>query len=150
MNGIGVWHETLDNKRALWVNYFEYRNFFILNQYVKGCNRWTLLFGICGRMVDQFIKGCFDNTKILEIAIEDALQGFENITAIPANEHLEYVRKLKVSEKYYVVAALSVLYKGMYSLFAYDRINKRYLTFREKELMSEFFWWDYLSKGKIN
>lgn len=147
MNGIGVWHETLDNKRALWVNYFEYRNFFIVNQYAKGCNRWTLFIGICGRLFEQFIKGWFDNTKILKIAIDDAMNGFERITKIPGNVQLNQIRKYNVIEDSYFLSFILVGFKTLYCLFFYKNINSKYIVFRETKLMRKDFWLEYLGKS---
>ena len=147
MNGIGVWHETLDNKRALWVNYYEYRNFFIINQYARDCNRWTLFMGICGRLFEQFIKGWFDHTKILKIAIDDAINGFERITEIPGNVQLDQIRKYNVIENSYFLSFLLVGFKTLYCLVFYKNINSEYIVFRETKLKCKDFWLDYLGKA---
>lgn len=144
MNGIGIWHETFEKKQALWIYYFEYRNSFITNQYAKGCNRWTLLTMIFGRLVAHFAKGHFTNTKILNVALKDAMQGLEKITEIPADEDLKRVRSLN-GKGNYALAVLSVIYKVLASILCYNSIHKSYISFRKDKLTGDSFWWRYLN-----
>ena len=143
MNGIGVWHETFEGKQAAWVNYFAYRNFFIINQYAKGCNRWTLCAMTLGRLCFHFIKGHFENTKVLAYALEDAIQGFEGITAVPADEKLKEVRSNKF-DKSYLSSFMYVVFKSICCLLKYREINLSYIDFRDNKLKDSEFWKTYL------
>lgn len=147
MNGIGIWHEAFEDKKALWVHYFEYRNAVITNQYAKGCNRWTLLMLLSGRLAAHLIKMQFSKTKILCFALSDAIQGFDKITEVPADEDLKRVRTLNVSGSY-VVSVLLVVYKALITVLSYKRINDNYISFRKDKLMSDDFWWKYLTVNK--
>lgn len=149
MNGIGIWHEAFENKQTLWVDYYAYRNFFIMNQYAAGCNRWTLLAMICGRLTVHFLKGHFKETKIFNIALQDAMKGFGWITSIPADKQAECVRALK-GDGSYIAAVFSVLCKAIKCMFLYNKINKDYLTFRQEKLKDSVFWQNYLNKTTGN
>ena len=147
MNGIGIWHEAFENKQSFWVDYYAYRNFFIMNQYAKGCNRWTLLAMICGRLTVHFIKRHFKETKIFNIALRDAMQGFDRLTAVPADKQLEQVRALQ-GDGSYIAAVFSILWKAFKCMFLYEKIKKDYLAFRQEKLMDDVFWREYLKNGK--
>ena len=147
MNGIGIWHEAFEDKKALWVHYFEYRNAVITNQYAKGCNRWTLLTMLCGRLAVHFVKGDFSKTKILNFALNDAIQGFEKLLELPADEDLRRVRSLNV-DRLYLVSVMLVLSKALISVLNYNRINNNYIRFRKDKLLDDAFWWKYLSVNK--
>ena len=149
MNGIGIWHESFENKQTLWVDYYAYRNFFIMNHYAAGCNRWTLLAMICGRLTVHFLKGHFKETKIFNIALQDAMKGFGWITSIPADKQAECVRALK-GDGSYIAAVFSVLCKAIKCMFLYNKINKDYLTFRQEKLKDSVFWQNYLNKTTGN
>lgn len=147
LNGIGVWHEAFEGKQALWVDYFAYRNFFIMNHYATGCNRWTLLAMILGRMTVHFIKGHFDETKILTLALKDAMGGFEKITELPADEKLKQVREYKTQTSY-IFAVLANIKIAFKCLLNYNEINKKYHKFRIEQLNNTSFWIKYLNKSK--
>ena len=143
MNGIGIWHESFENKQSLWVDYYAYRNFFFMNQYAAGCNRWTLLAMICGRLTVHFCKRYFKKTKVFNIALQDAMKGLDRLTAVPADQQLEYARSLK-GDGSYIAAVFSVLYKAIQCIFLYDKTHKDCLTFRREKLMDDVFWQNYL------
>ena len=145
MNGIGIWHESFEDKQSLWVDYFAYRNMLIMNQYAAGCNRWTLLAMICGRLAVHFCKRYFKETKIFNIALQDAMKGLDRLTAVPADQQLERVRALK-GDGSYITAVFSILGKAIQWMFLYDKIRKDYLTFRRDKLKDDVFWQNYLSK----
>lgn len=147
LNGIGVWHEAFEGKQALWVDYFAYRNFFIMNHYAKGCNRWTLLAMILGRMTVHFIKGHFNETKILTLALKDAMGGFEKITELPADEKLRQIREYKPYNKY-ILAVFNNIKIAINCLANYNNINKKYIGFRKRQLNNSNFWLKYLNKSK--
>lgn len=143
MNGIGIWHESFEDKKFLWVDYYAYRNMLIMNLYAAGCNRWTFLAMICGRLAVHFCKRNFKETKIFNIALQDAMKGLDWITDVPADKQLECVRALK-GEGSYIAAVFSILCNAAKCMLSYDKINKDYLTFRREKLKDDVFWQNYL------
>ena len=118
-----------------------------MNHYAKGCNRWTLLAMILGRMTVHFIKGHFNETKILTLALKDAMGGFEKITELPADEKLRQIREYKPYNNY-ILAVFNNIKIAINCLANYNNINKKYIGFRKRQLNNSNFWLKYLNKSK--
>lgn len=148
MNGIGVWHEAFEGKQTLWVNYFSDRNMLIINHYAKGCGRLTFFVAIIGRLIKRSILLNSKGIVMLNIALDEVINGLYSITSIPADKRLEIIRSCDGSGNC-LFAILNILKNAIWCLFSYGRLNKDFLDFREKELVNTTFWKNYLAKSRL-
>ena len=148
LNGIGVWHEAFENKKAVLVNYFSDRNMLIINHYAKNCNRYTFFVAILCRLIKHIYNRDMYSVRIFEFALNDALKGFDYITKISADKKLEYVLQYK-NNRLILFLILRSVRLAIIALLKYGNLNKNYLDFRSNKLNNNKFWLDYLNKSKV-
>lgn len=148
MNGIGVWHQSFQEKISPVVNYYSDRNMLIINNYAAGCGMVTFLIAVIGRFVKRLLQGNKRGVICLYYAIKDYNTGMSGITSIPADEKMAQVAKAVTRP-----AAISVfpkIFKEMIkSFFHYTESHRNYIDFREQKLKDAAFWEGFLGiKGE--
>lgn len=143
MNGAGVWHMAFAAKASEIVFYYNERNMFILNHYVAGCGRWTLLAASVGRLFKHAWQFRFRNFYGFYLALRDHNATFSEITAVGADEKMRQVQAA-LQEGRNTFPLWRLAKEIMKALWQYDDIHQRYLAFRREKLHDSRFWKAYL------
>lgn len=140
MNGIAVWHETFLKKMNSVIRYYSDRNSFILNHYVRDCNRFTLLLAILGRMIKRLSRFDIKGLWWLNLALEEYLKGMEYIVQMPSDDHFAMIKSYK--ENKFSMVKLGV--NTLKSIFWYSKTDREYKSFRDNRLKDNIFWKQFL------
>lgn len=143
MNGIGVWHQSFASKQSDFVNYLADRNMLIINQYARGCNRWSLMIAMLGRLAKRYVMGQKNSLFIFYMSLSDFYKGFEYIASSNTKHILDSLAGLQEKGKAKILwSTLSLILR---CLLEYKFINERYHMFRKEKLKNADFWKKYLS-----
>ena len=142
MNGIGVWHQSFASKQSDFVNYLADRNMLIINQYAKGCNRWSLGIAMLGRLAKRSLLGQKNALYIFYMSLSDFYRGFEYIAKSEPKHIFDSLAGLQNQGKAKIL--LSTLSLILRCLLEYKSINERYQFFRNESLKNPDFWKKYL------
>ena len=143
MNGIGVWHETFQQKDSLTTTYFNNRNMMILQHYVSGGNRWLFLVMAVGRLANTLRKHGRKGVISYEESARDYLRGFPSLTKIGADEQLRLVQQTDY-DRNALCAFFSALFLCLKGWLDYPALHESYLAFKEENLKDQRFWRNYL------
>lgn len=76
LNGICVWHETFENKRSSMLEYYDIRNYLIINSiYRKRCSVLKLCFSMLKRFTANIMRMRYKDIELGLEGIKDFLQG---------------------------------------------------------------------------
>lgn len=146
LNGIGVWHKSFAEKKSRAVNYFWDRNGHIIHHYIADCNRLTFVISVVCRLLKRSLEGKKDDIAVMELALNDVLRGFTELTKMPADKYFAAVREFHFSAG--GLACTWRVLKVTYKIAAnYRKIHSDYIRFREDKLMDSKWWLDYLAKA---
>lgn len=143
MNGIGVWHESFDQKLNPAMRLFSDRNSLILNHYAHGCGRMTFWLAVVLRVLKRGVHCDLRKISILAAALEEYWRGFEELTACPADEVLQAYQKPECQERGFC-ALWDIGLSTFRILRDYSKLDDAYREFREKKLRDAKFWKQYL------
>ena len=143
MNGIGVWHESFDQKLNPSMRLFSDRNSLILNHYAHGCGRMTLWLAVVLRVLKRGFHCDLHKISILAAAMEEYRRGFEELTARPADEVLQTYQKPEWQERGFR-ALWDIGLLTFRILRDYPKLDGAYREFREEKLRDTQFWKQYL------
>lgn len=145
MNGVSVWHEAFENKVNLIMGYyFGNRNTLLMNHFAEGCGRLTFIAAVLGRITKSLLKSNFDGLRMLELALIDLNTGLKGMTATPADEKFDLLKKYPLT-KNVVMAIFSIINLTFYHCLDYDKLDTEYKTFRDEQLIDQKFWRHYLN-----
>ena len=143
MDGIGVWHETFQQKDSLTTTYFNNRNMMILQHYVPGGNRWLFFVMAMGRLLNTLRRQGTKGAIAYEASARDYLRGFRELTKIGADEKLRLVQQIDYQGSC-LCAFLSSLRLCLKGFLDYSALHKDYLAFQKEHLGDQRFWREYL------
>lgn len=76
LNGIAVWHEEFEDKRASVMEYYDVRNRLITNAIYKECGKWgNELYILCERFYATVFRYRYKDFSLSVRAVEDFLKG---------------------------------------------------------------------------
>lgn len=139
MNGIGVWHQSLQFKINPVVNYYSDRNMLMINNYADDCNFLTFILAVIGRIIRRILEGNKIGIRCLTQALIDYNKGLTGITAVSSEEKMNQILfMVKESVSWSVYKDLLVNFIRVLS--DYKKVHKDYITFRNQLLKSNTFW----------
>ena len=139
LNGIGVWHQSFETKLSPLVYYFSDRNMLIMNHYADGCNRWTFIVSLLGRVLKRRIKGNTMGLFSLLQAVRDYNSGMTGMTAIPSDKKMETVSQ--VLSQPIPANLYSTLWKEIWKAIShYRQAHDGFVRFRSEKLKDSAFW----------
>lgn len=142
MNGIGVWHQSFASKQSDFVNYLADRNMLIINQYARGCDRWSLLAAMLGRLAKRCLLGQKNALYIFYMSLNDFYRGFEYIVDSEPKHIFDSLAGLQSKGRAKVLISTFALVLRCW--LEYKPINERYHFFRKENLKNPAFWKKYL------
>lgn len=143
MNGIGVWHDAFLKKMTPIIRFYSDRNSFILNHYAHGCNRFTLLLAVLGRIIKRIIKMDLVYLNVLAIALEEYQKGFYRLTQVRADVYFQKMKN-RISDHFEFISLAKIAANLLKIMINYHYINDEYIDFRERELKTQNFWARYM------
>lgn len=145
MNGIGVWHESFEQKQSLLTHYFADRNMLILNLFLKKSTHAGFLFSMILRITKRLIT--FDAKELLYLneALADFQQGFKKITK---DDQISKVQSLNSKEVRVMNEIKKLLINIIKISSKYTKFQKLYIQFKDNELKDNMFWQQYLNLNR--
>lgn len=133
LNGIGVWHDAFDNRKASAMEYYDMRSALICNAIHCEYKIWKIIKMVCKHMVGQMLRYRYNDQLLSIQAVKDFCSGvdfFDSTDALLLNQKIiqlgykqqdvsERLKELHV-EKYYTKPKESELY------------NDHFFTWKEK------------------
>ena len=151
MNGIGVWHESAEDKWNSVTDYFATRNYLMMFHFAKGKGRFSFLLECFCQVTKRILRRDGVGMRILELALKDLNTGLSGITSIKSDENFAAIRKF-VKEKpfdstiIYVIISDTIL--SLIHFLRYGHYDKEYKNFRKDKLSDQYFWRSFLGLNK--
>lgn len=148
MNGIGVWHQALQSKMSPIIKYYADRNMLIINNYAEGCNYFTFIVAVLGRVLRRLSEGKLLGIRYMNQALIDYSKGLTGLTTVSSEEKMDQISKMK-DESVSLLAFFGLLINIARTLINYNNLHKDYIDFRINILHSSRFWSTFLGlRGK--
>ncbi len=143
MNGIGVWHQSLQSKINPVVNYYSDRNMLMINNYADDCDYWTFILAVIGRVIRRILEGNKIGIRCLNQALIDYNKGLTGITTVSSEEKMSQILFM-VKEPVSWSVYKDILFDFVSVLKNYKKSHKDYIDFRQNLLKSNQFWKAFL------
>ena len=147
MNGVGVWHESAEEKWNSVTDYFATRNYLLTFHFAKGYNRFNFLGECCCQLLKRFVRRDGVGMRIFELAMQDLHTGLNGITSVKSDEQFAAIRKF-VKEKPFnttiIYVILHNIWLSLVHFLRYGHYDKEYNDFRKEKLSDQKFWREFL------
>lgn len=141
LNGVGVWHEEFNKKKAEWINYFIDRNMLMMHYFAKNDNSIKFFIGITLRLLRRL-----KNRKqwaMLNQAFLDHKKGLLVITSIAANKKLVEIQDIRRQRQSKIILFMCIMKNWFEIVINYSKIKKKYIFFINEMLKNNDFWKKY-------
>lgn len=142
INGIGVWHESFEQKQSLLTHYFSDRNMLILNLFFKKSTHIGFSLSLILRVMRRLITFDVKELVYLNESLIDFQRGLKTITK---DDQISKLQSLNNKEVKIVNEITKLLVNIIKILNQYIKIKNMYIQFRNTELNNSVFWQDYLN-----
>ena len=147
MNGVGVWHESAEEKWNSVTDYFATRNYLLTFHFAKGYNRFSFLGECFCQIIKRILRRDGVGMRILELAMKDLHTGLTGITSMKSDEQFAAIRKF-VKEKPFdstiIFVILHDVFLSLVHFLRYGHYDKEYKKFRKEKLSDQHFWRSFL------
>ncbi|MBR2179228.1 MAG: glycosyltransferase [Selenomonadaceae bacterium] len=147
MNGVGVWHESAEEKWNSVTDYFATRNYLMMFHFAKGKGRFSFLKECFLQITKRILRRDGVGMRMLELALKDLKTGLTGITSVKSDEQFAAIRKF-VKEKPFDSTIISVIIHDAFLSFIYflryGHYDKEYKSFRKEKLSDQRFWRSFL------
>ena len=151
MNGVGVWHESAEDKWNSVTDYFATRNYLMMFHFAKGKNRFSFLKECFLQITKRIIRRDGMGMRMLELALKDLSKGLTGITSVKSDEQFAAIRKF-VKEKPFDSTIFSVVlsdtFRVLFYFLRFGHFDKEYKKFRKEKLSDQHFWRSFLGLNK--
>ncbi|MBR1397570.1 MAG: glycosyltransferase [Selenomonadaceae bacterium] len=147
MNGVGVWHESLEGKWNPVTDYFATRNYLLMFHYAEGYDKFDFLKECFMQILRRIYHRDGAGMRMLELSLKDLSTGLTGITSVGSDKKFAAVRNYPVTKpmgkNIFLVIASNILLSLMHFI-RYDHFDQEYKTFRKEKLSDQKFWRSFL------